>query len=289
MATAAYSLLHSRILETVLYSFPVTNGIDGREPIGSLVQTSDGNFFGLTFTGGADQAGTLFRLTPDGYESVVHAFGVHSTDGTFPNPSLTLGTDGNFYGTTVAGGMHGLGVVFKITPEVLETIIYNFDDGPPSFGLIQASDGTFYGTNGGGQYGNGSVYSLAPAGLATFLYNFGPAVADGKEPFGNLLQGSDGNFYGVTTMAGRITRAPCTECRRLARSHTYLHSGPQAWAAAAPTPKPGLFRPMTETSMARPSTAERITPEPSSNSRHPARCRLFIRSAQPLEEMAGSQ
>jgi uncharacterized repeat protein (TIGR03803 family) len=189
-------------LETVLYSFPVTNGIDGREPIGSLVQTSDGNFFGLTFTGGEDQAGTLFRLTPDGYESVVHTFGEHSNDGQFPNPSLTLGVDGNFYGTTLQGGARGTGVVFKITPEVLETIIYNFDDAPPSLGFIQAKDGNFYGTDGGGQYGNGFVYSLTPAGLATLLYSFGTAAADGKEPFGNLLQGGDGNFYGVTIYGG---------------------------------------------------------------------------------------
>ena len=229
-------------VETVLYSFPVTNGIDGREPIGSLVQTSDGNFFGLTFTGGADQAGTLFRLTPDGYESVVHAFGVHSTDGTFPNPSLTLGTDGNFYGTTVGGGMHGLGVVFKITPEVLETIVYNFDDGPPSFGLIQASDATFYGTNGGGQFGNGSVYSLTPAGLATFLYNFGTAVADGKEPFGSLLQGSDGNFYGVTIYGGANNTGTVYRMSP-AGEVTYLSAfGPAGMGGSGANPQAGLIQ-----------------------------------------------
>jgi uncharacterized repeat protein (TIGR03803 family) len=228
--------------ETVLYSFAITNGIDGREPVGSLVQTSDGNFYGLTFFGGAAQDGTLFQITPDGYESVVHTFGVHSNDGMFPNPSLVLGMDGNFYGTTLAGGAHGIGVAYEVTPLVLETIFYDFDDSPPTVTFIQAADGTFYGTNVGGQYGNGLVYSLTPGGEATVVYNFGTAAADGKQPVGGLLEGSDGNFYGVTVNGGANNTGTVFRVSPAGVVDFLYAFGPAAPGNAGSTPQAGLIQ-----------------------------------------------
>ena len=229
-------------VETIRYSFPVFNGIDGRLPIGRLVQTPGDNFFGLTEFGGAGQAGTLFEMTYDGYESIVHTFGQHSSDGSFPNPSLTLGTDGNFYGTTLQGGVRGLGVFFQITPLVLETIIYNFDDAGTVFGAIQASDGSFYGVNSAGQYLSGLVYSLTVAGAETPVYSFGASPGDGKPPVGELLQARDGNFYGVTSEGGTNNSGTLYRLSP-AGDIEYLYAfGPAAAGSAGALPQAGLIQ-----------------------------------------------
>jgi uncharacterized repeat protein (TIGR03803 family) len=193
-------------IETLLYSF--TGGTDGGEPQAALIKGVDGNFYGTTSAGGASGQGTVFRLTPAGVETVLHSFAGGTTDGSGPYAALTQGVDGNFYGTTSAGGASGQGTVFRLTPTGVETVLYSFaggfvgvaDGGDPSTPLIQGSDGNFYGTSGGGIGNNGTLFKVTPAGVETVLYYFtgGTAV---NHP-GALIQGVDGIFYGTTAYGG---------------------------------------------------------------------------------------
>jgi uncharacterized repeat protein (TIGR03803 family) len=188
-------------VKTVLYSF--TGGTDGANPYAALIQASDGNFYGTTELGGTAASGTVFEVTPAGVETVLYSF-TGGADGAQPSVALTLGSDGNFYGTTEYGGV-GYGTVFEVTPAGVETVLHAFvlatDGGFPS-GLIQASDGNFYGTTEfGGAGGNGTVFEVTTAGLATVLHSFGGAM-DGANPVAALIQGSDGNFYGTTHDGG---------------------------------------------------------------------------------------
>jgi uncharacterized repeat protein (TIGR03803 family) len=190
--------------ETVLWSFGA--GTDGSSPYGNLVQGSDGNFYGTTESGGANaNDGTVFKITPAGVETVLHSF-AGGSDGNYPYGSLIQGSDGNFYGMTANGGTNGAGTVFKITPAGAETVLWSFAGGSdgnyPQGSLIQGSDGNFYGmTDFGGTNGDGTVFKLTPAGVETVLWSFGSG-SDGQIPYGSLVQGSDGNFYGMTNGGG---------------------------------------------------------------------------------------
>jgi uncharacterized repeat protein (TIGR03803 family) len=190
-------------VETVLHSFG--NGGDGKVPEVALVQGSDGNFYGTTAFGGTANRGSVFMITPLGVETVLHSFG-SGTDGATPDSALIQASDGNFYGTTTNGGTAASGAVFKITPAGVETVLYSFgssnDGNFPLAGLIQASDGNFYGTTGsGGAANGGTVFKLTPAGVETVLHSFGSGT-DGTIPEAAMIQASDGNFYGTTASGG---------------------------------------------------------------------------------------
>jgi uncharacterized repeat protein (TIGR03803 family) len=199
--------------ETVLYSF-FSTATDASIPI-SLIQASNGNYYGLTAGGGVyspTSGGTVFNITAGGAETLLHSFPpAGATDGHNPRGSLMQGHDGNFYGMTAAGGANGVGAIFKIAPDGTESILYFFGgnqqfdgflfDGAPS--LIQASDGNFYGmTDSGGVNGRGTVFKVTPGGVETVLYSFAGGSTDGAAPYGNLIQASDGNLYGVTSAGG---------------------------------------------------------------------------------------
>jgi uncharacterized repeat protein (TIGR03803 family) len=190
--------------ETVLYSFGAAG--DGTNPVAGLVQGTDGNFYGTTQNGGTLNKGTVFKMTPAGLETVFYSFGT-AGDGAYPVANLIQGTDGNFYGTTSAGGTHSGGTVFKMTLAGAETVLYSFgtvgDGMAPVAGLIQGTDGNFYGTtigtsNGGGYSvgKGGTVFKITSTGTETVLYSFGGS-GDGANPRASLIQAIDGNFYGT--------------------------------------------------------------------------------------------
>ena len=188
---------------TVLYSFPAGSS----EPYCGLIQGSDGNFYGTTGANGTSDDGTVFKITPGGTESVLHVFPKTGTDGEIPYAGLIQGSDGNFYGTTYFGGSHGFGTVFKVTPGGTEAVLYSFAGGSdgehPYAGVIQGSDGNFYGTTyQGGTSGYGTVFKVTPGGTETVLYSFAGGSSDGANPEAGLTQGSDGNFYGNTYLGG---------------------------------------------------------------------------------------
>jgi uncharacterized repeat protein (TIGR03803 family) len=188
---------------STLHSFALA---DGAQPFAGVVQAADGDFYGTTFEGGGNTAcefgcGTVFKISRNGTLTTLHTF--DSMDGAMPVAGLVQGTDGNFYGTTVAGGVHNAGTIFSITPKGLLTTLYNFcaqlacgDGGIANGGLLQSTDGVFYGTtSAGGSDGYGSVYSLG-VGLApfiTFVHNSGRVGETG----GILGQG----FIGTTSVA----------------------------------------------------------------------------------------
>jgi uncharacterized repeat protein (TIGR03803 family) len=147
---------------TNLYSFDYT---DGAYPLAGLVQGSDGNFYGTTQDGGTYGDGTVFQISPSGCETNLWSF-TGCRDGAYPLAPLVQGSDGNFYGTTQNGGTFGDGTAFRITPSGSLTIIWSFTGGSdgayPFAGLVQGSDGNFYGTaDGGGANNYGSVFQLS--------------------------------------------------------------------------------------------------------------------------------
>ena len=205
---------------TTLHSF---DWYDGASPTGALVQGSDGNLYGTTYGGGAEpRVGTVFKITPGGALTTLYSFCAQAncTDGQQPYAGLVRGSDGNFYGTTLEGGANTgcslgsgtCGTVFKITPGGALTTLHSFcaqagcaDGGNPYAGLVQASDGNFYGTTfERGANGYGTVFKITPAGTLTALYSFCSQTncADGQYPYAGLMQASDGDFYGSTSAGG---------------------------------------------------------------------------------------
>jgi uncharacterized repeat protein (TIGR03803 family) len=200
---------------TTLYSFCAqTNCTDGDEPDAGLIQATNGNFYGTTVSGGANGAGTVFKITLAGRLTTLHSFCAQTncTDGFGPAAALVQTSKGEFYGTTVLGGAYGEGTIFKITAAGNLTTLYSFcvrgypcaDGSNPSAGLVQAPNREFYGTAfGGGANNFGTVFKITASGTLTTLYSFcgEPKCADGDNPASALVRATDGNFYGTTSAA----------------------------------------------------------------------------------------
>jgi uncharacterized repeat protein (TIGR03803 family) len=196
---------------TTLYRFcPENDCTDGARPTAGLILGADGDWYGTTSEGGISGNGTVFKITPRGALTSLYHFCMksHCADGADPATGLVEGDDGNFYGTTEAGGANRVGAVFKITPDGALTILHSFNgtDGQTPLGLVLATDGNFYGTtlSGGATVFYGSVFKVTPKGALTSIYSFcsQSGCADGNTPFAGLIQGSDGNFYGTTFIGG---------------------------------------------------------------------------------------
>lgn len=212
---------------TRLYSFcPQVGCPDGNFPNAGLIQATNGDLYGITpwggpFAGGGFNGyGTVFKITLGGTLTTLFSF--DGADGAQPGVSssgagLVQGADGDFYGTTYFGGNCNYGTVFRLTPAGKLTTLHSFgtpsgceygaDSEYPNAGLIQATDGNFYGTTQGtGVETNdsGTVFKITPSGRLTTLYDFCslPNCADGATPYAGLIQGTDGNFYGTTEDGG---------------------------------------------------------------------------------------
>jgi uncharacterized repeat protein (TIGR03803 family) len=220
--------------DTVLYSFGNSTN-DGFDPVAPLVQGSDGNFYGTTYIGGVENYGTIFQISPSGTYTTLYSFDVVPYDGASPYAGLVQGRDGNFYGTTQYGGTNYDGTVFRISPSGNYTNLHSFNNSPdganPLAGLVQGSDGNFYGTtqNGGTsgncEFGCGTVFRISPSGTETTLYSFVGSPSDGSGPEAGLVQGRDGNFYGTTEHGGKYGPGYGTLFRlSLGGSYTNLHS-----------------------------------------------------------------
>jgi len=190
---------------TTIYNF-ADNGASGANPYYvTLVQGTNGNLYGTTYNGGKHLFGTVFNMTVTGSQKLIYSFTNSATDAAYPTGGLTLGNDGNFYGTTQQGGTKSMGTLFKITPTGTLTILHNFNAfidgsfpwGPP----ILASDGNFYGTtSGGGGGGHGIVYKLTSAGVLSVIYRFD--VVHGDSPIAPPTQGTDGFLYIPVSQGG---------------------------------------------------------------------------------------
>ena len=146
---------------TLVYSFTGLN--DGSVPYAGLVADGSGNFYGTAKFAGANNQGTIFKVTSAGVFTLLHAFSVSTNDGAIPLGTLYSANNGNFYGTTYAGGANNKGTVYKITNTGVFTLLHSFgglNDGfYPYAGLASDGAGNLYGTTTqGGANGNGTVF-----------------------------------------------------------------------------------------------------------------------------------
>jgi uncharacterized repeat protein (TIGR03803 family) len=152
--------------ESVLYNFGATT-TDGINPAGLAID-SQGDLYGATTSGGTYGEGTVFRVTHNGTEAVIHNFQNNGTDGYTPYAPVVRDASGNLYGVTYSGGLNGFGTVFEVDASGVETILHAFADNGsdgmnPAGGLLLDSAGNLYGTTQyGGAHRSGTVFEVAP-------------------------------------------------------------------------------------------------------------------------------
>ena len=192
----------------VLHRF--TGGEKGIEPWGGLAQGSDGTLYGTTLYGGKHDAGTIFKLNKDGSAyTILHHFAGGDDDGAAPSADLLMGRDDVLYGTTTGGGASGPrnGTVFRMNTDgtgfrVLHPFPSGKDDGRTPRMLIEAADGTLYGTTQmGGEQDGGTVFRINKDGRGYRVLHDFNIDTDGTAPNGLALR-ADGTLFGTTEHRG---------------------------------------------------------------------------------------
>jgi uncharacterized repeat protein (TIGR03803 family) len=188
--------------ETVLHFF--TGGVDGAQPDGAVKRLANGDLVGTTTSGGANDSGTLFKISKNGKFKVLHAF--TSDEGSEARGNLHRDKSGNFYGTALFGGADGAGTVFKYGADGTFTVLHTFTGGGdgafPEHGVVADTAGNLFGVTAfGGADDNGSVFKIDTAGNFSTVYSF-TGGADGGFLYGGLAIDSDGALYGSTVSGG---------------------------------------------------------------------------------------
>jgi uncharacterized repeat protein (TIGR03803 family) len=228
------------------------NDTGGGFPYAGVVQASNGNFYGVTGGGGANNDGVLFGISPTGKLTTVYSFcsETNCTDGEFPNMGLVQGTNGTLYGTTYEGGLNHQGTIFKITLGGKLTTLYTFcsqsgcSDGGNASALVQAAGGAFYGTTQSeGANGGGTFFKMSPQGKLTTLYSFCSQAHcnDGVSPAG-LVQAENGNFYGTTQAGGVNGSGTVFEISAAGKLNTLYSFCSQPSCADGDHPNSGLIQ-----------------------------------------------
>jgi uncharacterized repeat protein (TIGR03803 family) len=206
-ATAVLSIVSDPALTpgvtlTNVYTF--TDAYDGAGPVG-LTPDGLGNLYGMQEYGGTYGYGGVFEFTPaTATFSVLYSF-IDGTDGAYPFAPLVLGSDGNFYGTTLGDGATDSGTIFNMSPDGTVNPLYSFtggdDGGTPNGTLAEGPGLVFYGTTYyGGTNGNGVIFTVDSSSDYNVIHTFD--FYDGGGPYGGLVLASDGNFYGTTGYGG---------------------------------------------------------------------------------------
>lgn len=219
---------------TIVHAF---DGTGGTQPTQGVVQGTDGNLYGTTSTGAA----AIFRVTLEGAVTWLHTF--PGGDGTGPS-KLVQAAGGNFYGATVRRGREDRGTLFRISPEGAFTTLHSFTgiiDGAHPRALIVAADGMLYGvTSAGGSVSQaGTVFRFSGSGPVATVHVFDSGGPDGRIPAGALIEGPDGNVYGITSGGGTLGHGMVFTCDADGVT-TVLHEF--AGGAGGATPAAGLFR-----------------------------------------------
>jgi uncharacterized repeat protein (TIGR03803 family) len=197
--------------ETVVHEF--AGGSDGIGPEAALIIDRAGNLYGMTTYGGYDGndycgsggCGTVFKVTPQGKESVLYAF-LGDKDGLFPTGTVARDKQGNLYGMTQQGGAYSNGEIFKLAPGGTKTELYSMQlntGGLPAGGIVIDRRGNLYGTAQGGNYGSGVAFEFATDGTYTILHDFSGGT-DGHDLSGNLTLDAHDNVYGATSRGGNL-------------------------------------------------------------------------------------
>jgi len=190
-----------------LYSF--TSGSDGGHPSAGVITGTDGSLYGTTSEGGSFGYGTVYQLTASGSLNVLHAF--DGSDGGVPLAAPVSGTDGFLYGTTASGSNGVDGTVYMVNTKGSFTTLHSFlndsGGGAPTGPLLLATSGSFYGTTSTSTSGTGpgTIFAISSSGaFATIntLTSSNTNAVLGSTPFGGLVTGTDGNFYGTTAFGG---------------------------------------------------------------------------------------
>ncbi len=184
---------------------------DGAAPGSAMVPDQSGNLYGTTWTGGAANGGTIFRLRTDGSGfQILHAFQGGAADGLVPGAALILDGSGNLYGTTVEGGAATVGTVFRMRVDgsgfqLLHTFGYDSTSNGalPYASLLLDGLGNLYGTTiGGGATNWGTVFKLRTDGTGFHLLHTFVGGDDGISPGGFLTTDGSGTFFGTTEIGG---------------------------------------------------------------------------------------
>jgi uncharacterized repeat protein (TIGR03803 family) len=209
-------------VRTIIHTF---GGNDGRYPIGDLIQARDGTIYGTTCSGGAEDAGVVFKVDPSGAFSLFHTFRPSTGEGDCPWAGLLEARDGSLYGTTNGfdgGWTQPPRTVYRIASDGTFATLHRFVDTPyvndegPFATLTQARDGHFYGTT------RDSIFRITADGIFTTLHTF--VYLEGIRPYGSLVEGPNGDLYGTTTaeavllragMAFKITLGGSSPCSRI--------------------------------------------------------------------------
>lgn len=242
---------------TVLHDF-APGASDGANPrYGNLIQGIDGFLYGTTAGGGAGGEGTIFQMALDGTGfTILHSFTAGVTDGAQPYGGVIQGIDDALYGTTLNGGSANTGVVFRMNIDSLTfSILHSFAGGDtdgrnPYNGVIQAADGTLWGTtDGGGILNDGTIYRLSTDGTGfSVVHSFGSSPTDGRRIFGRLLQAIDGTIYGTTYFGGTSNSGTIYAISSDGTIFTIVHNftntiddGANPWAGLTQAPDGTLY------------------------------------------------
>lgn len=216
--------------ETMLHSF-AQNGIDGYSPTSGVAVDSVGNLYGTTNYGGVYDLGAVYKLAPDGTETVLHSFKNDGRDGCHPYGAVVVrGKESVLYGTAQFCGANGAGIVFRLTQAGKETVLHTFStDGTdgyfPEDGVIFDEAGNIYGTTVyGGESGDGTVFKISMGHRTeTVLHSFARDGTDGYHPYAGLVRGKGGILYGTTVDGGAADYGTVFELT-LEGTETVLHS-----------------------------------------------------------------
>jgi uncharacterized repeat protein (TIGR03803 family) len=200
-----FEIVHGTTSITTLADF-ANDGSNGAEPYAGVVLDKNGNLWGTTYLGGANDDGTVFEIAK-GSRAITTIGSFDGTDGENPYDNVTVDAAGNLYGTTSSGGSNEQGAVFEIASgSKTITDLYNFtggaDVGTPVGGITVDAKGNLFGTTNQIFGGTGTIFEIAHGtGAFTTLYSFagGP---DGADPVGNLVFDAAGNLYGMTYAGG---------------------------------------------------------------------------------------
>lgn len=237
-AGAVFKLQKNGSALTVLHSF-VGSPTDGRQPIGRLLEAGDGALYGTTYYGGANLAGTLFKLNQDGSGfAIVYHFQQSGSQARNPAAGLIEDPSGRLYGTTQNGGSYGRGTVFRVNRDGSEfTVLLSFSGSglhgrSPAAPLVLASDGFLYGTTPAPPFTSGTTspygtaFRLRPDGTDyAVVRSFGNGMpTDGRNPSSGLIEGGDGWMYGATQAGGTAGFGTLYRFSLDLSAHEILHS-----------------------------------------------------------------